>query len=69
VTGRFLSPSVSGGSGSPTAGNQAIPADNLPFSFRLIGRLKVPALVWAFGEIVRRHESLRTRFLEAGGGS
>src|SRR5262245_54585841 len=29
---------------------------------RLSGDLDVAALEWAFGEIVRRHESLRTRF-------
>ncbi|HEY0513939.1 MAG TPA: non-ribosomal peptide synthase/polyketide synthase, partial [Thermoanaerobaculia bacterium] len=37
---------------------------NLPLACRLRGRLKPGALVAALSEIVRRHEALRTRFLE-----
>jgi hypothetical protein len=39
------------------------PAYNLPFAFRIAGRLDAEALAAAFGAIVRRHESLRTRFV------
>ncbi|HKH45198.1 MAG TPA: amino acid adenylation domain-containing protein, partial [Thermoanaerobaculia bacterium] len=38
------------------------PAWNIPAACRLTGRLDLAALRWAFDEIVRRHESLRTRF-------
>jgi amino acid adenylation domain-containing protein len=38
------------------------PAYNLPAALRLRGRLAVPALAAALGEIVRRHEVLRTVF-------
>jgi len=38
------------------------PAWNIPSACRLTGRLDLAALRWAFDEIVRRHESLRTRF-------
>src|SRR5205807_9475866 len=41
-------------------------AYNLAFAFRLNGRLEVPALAAAMGEIVRRHEALRTTFRAAG---
>nr|QEO74481.1 condensation domain-containing protein [uncultured bacterium] len=37
-------------------------AYNLPAAFRCTGRLEVKALEQAFGEIVRRHETLRTTF-------
>ena len=38
------------------------PAYNQPAAFRLRGRLDRPALTAALGEIVHRHEGLRTRF-------
>ncbi len=37
-----------------------LPLFNLPFAFRLAGPLDPAALAQAFGDIVRRHESLRT---------
>ncbi len=40
---------------------------NLPAAVRLTGRLEVAALARALGEIVRRHEALRTRFAQRGG--
>jgi amino acid adenylation domain-containing protein len=40
---------------------------NLPFALRLRGALDVDALERSLGEIVRRHESLRTVFVEQGG--
>jgi amino acid adenylation domain-containing protein len=42
------------------------PAYNIPAAFTLSGRLSVPALARSFGEIVRRHETLRTTFPLAG---
>ncbi|HEU4595768.1 MAG TPA: amino acid adenylation domain-containing protein [Pyrinomonadaceae bacterium] len=42
-------------------------AYNLPAALRLTGRLDVAALERAFGELVRRHEILRTTFAEAEG--
>jgi acyl-CoA synthetase (AMP-forming)/AMP-acid ligase II/acyl carrier protein len=39
-----------------------LPQFNLPFAYRLRGRLNVPALERSLGEVVRRHESLRTGF-------
>jgi amino acid adenylation domain-containing protein len=42
-------------------------AYNLLNSVRLEGELNVPALVKSFGEMVRRHESLRTTFTAMGG--
>src|SRR5262249_11892500 len=39
-----------------------LPQFNLPFAYRLQGRLNIPALQRSFVEIVRRHESLRTAF-------
>ena len=42
-------------------------AYNLPFARHISGELDVAGLEWAFGEIVRRHESLRTRFESEGG--
>ncbi|HSF40732.1 MAG TPA: amino acid adenylation domain-containing protein, partial [Thermoanaerobaculia bacterium] len=44
------------------------PLYNLPQAVRLRGRLGVRALEWSLGEIVRRHESLRTTFAERDGG-
>ncbi|HVR98051.1 MAG TPA: condensation domain-containing protein, partial [Thermoanaerobaculia bacterium] len=41
------------------------PIYNLPVAARLIGALDVAALTAALGEIVRRHEALRTVFSEA----
>jgi len=43
-------------------------AYNLPLALRLDGRLEVPALRHALDEVVRRHEALRTRFVELPGG-
>ncbi len=43
------------------------PFYNVPLSLRLRGRLNVAALVATFGEIVRRHETLRTSFAAANG--
>jgi amino acid adenylation domain-containing protein len=40
---------------------------NLPFALRLRGALDVDALERSLGEIVRRHDALRTVFLEQGG--
>jgi amino acid adenylation domain-containing protein len=42
-------------------------AYNLPVALRLRGALDVAALAAALGEVVRRHEALRTTFAEAGG--
>ncbi len=43
------------------------PAYNIPGAFRLRGSLRVDALEAALGEIVRRHETLRTSFTSDGG--
>jgi non-ribosomal peptide synthetase component F/acyl carrier protein len=43
------------------------PAYNMPVALRLTGRLDEGALTASLGEIVRRHEILRTAFGEAGG--
>ena len=43
-------------------------AYNIPCSLRLGGALDVPALQHALAEIVRRHEGLRTRFVEGPAG-
>lgn len=50
--------------------NQLHPAScvyNIPFALHLNGRLDVPALELSLNEIVRRHESLRTRFVVVNG--
>jgi amino acid adenylation domain-containing protein len=39
-----------------------LPQFNLPFAYRLRGRLNVSALEQSFAEVVRRHEALRTGF-------
>jgi amino acid adenylation domain-containing protein len=39
-----------------------LPQFNLPFAWRLIGPLNVPALQRALAEVVRRHDSLRAAF-------
>ncbi|MFL5542922.1 MAG: amino acid adenylation domain-containing protein, partial [Longimicrobiaceae bacterium] len=41
---------------------------NIPVALRLSGALDVEALERALGEVVRRHEALRTTFEEQGGG-
>lgn len=43
------------------------PAYNMPGALLLEGRLDVPAFERALGEIVRRHESLRTSFFSLDG--
>ncbi|MDP6799043.1 MAG: amino acid adenylation domain-containing protein [SAR202 cluster bacterium] len=43
------------------------PAYNMPGSLLLEGRLDVPAFERALGELVRRHESLRTSFVRVDG--
>ncbi|MBR0821189.1 non-ribosomal peptide synthetase [Bradyrhizobium liaoningense] len=43
-----------------------LPLFNLPFAFRLQGPLDPATLAQAFGDIVRRHESLRTGFGRSG---
>ncbi|HKI01744.1 MAG TPA: amino acid adenylation domain-containing protein, partial [Thermoanaerobaculia bacterium] len=43
------------------------PFYNLPLTFRLSGPVSMAALELTFGEIVRRHEALRTRFVPRGG--
>jgi hypothetical protein len=42
-------------------------AYNMPAALQLDGELDVEALERSFGEIIRRHENLRTRFEEVGG--
>ncbi len=42
-------------------------AYNIPMAMRLRGRLDSPALVRALEALVRRHETLRTRFVDRGG--
>jgi acyl-CoA synthetase (AMP-forming)/AMP-acid ligase II/acyl carrier protein/NRPS condensation-like uncharacterized protein len=39
-----------------------LPQFNLPFAYRLQGRLNVPALERSLAEVMRRHDSLRTGF-------
>src|SRR5439155_10142479 len=43
-----------------------LPQFNLPFAYRLQGPLNVPALERSLAEVVRRHDSLRTRFVWVG---
>ncbi|HZF11058.1 MAG TPA: amino acid adenylation domain-containing protein, partial [Thermoanaerobaculia bacterium] len=43
------------------------PVYNIPAAVELRGRLERSALAAAFGEVVRRHEALRTTFAEVGG--
>jgi amino acid adenylation domain-containing protein len=40
---------------------------NIPTALALAGELSIPALAASLGEVVRRHEVLRTRFLDVGG--
>src|SRR5205085_5384975 len=42
-------------------------AYNIPYAVRLMGALDLEALQRAMGEVVRRHEVLRTRFVSRGG--
>ncbi|HEX8245846.1 MAG TPA: condensation domain-containing protein, partial [Longimicrobium sp.] len=48
--------------------NPGAAAYNIPVALRLAGPLEAPALERALGEIVRRHEALRTAFAVEGGG-
>ena len=43
------------------------PLYNVPCAMRITGRLDAPALEHSINEIIRRHESLRTRFTTTGG--
>ncbi|HZF09879.1 MAG TPA: non-ribosomal peptide synthase/polyketide synthase [Thermoanaerobaculia bacterium] len=40
---------------------------NIPLVLRLVGELDRAALAWSLGEVVQRHEVLRTRFIEVDG--
>ena len=62
------SPSPSSGSGSSTSSSRAAPAYNIPAAVRLDRRAR-RARPWraALGEVVRRHEALRTTFADADG--
>jgi len=42
-------------------------AYNMAAAVRLEGKLDQEALEWSFGELEKRHESLRTRFVNEGG--
>lgn len=44
-----------------------LPQFNLPFAYRLRGALNVDALEGSLSEVVRRHDSLRTRFARVDG--
>jgi len=44
-----------------------LPVYNEPFTIRLGGPIKVPALVQSFNDILRRHEALRTTFTTVDG--
>src|SRR6266516_5352402 len=44
------------------------PAYNLPYGYRLRGRLDPAALEEAFNEVIKRHEVLRTTFVIKDGG-
>jgi amino acid adenylation domain-containing protein len=50
-------------------GLPGLPQFNLPFAYRLRGRLNVPALEQSLACVTRRHESLRTSFAWADGRS
>ena len=54
--------SLRSGCGSSISWNRAAAHTTFPSAVRLAGRLDVEALEQAFGEIVRRHEALRTTF-------
>ena len=43
------------------------PTYNIPAAVRFLGRLRLPVLVRVLDEIVRRHETLRTTFVEKDG--
>ena len=59
---RCRSPSRRSGSGSCTRWSRRAPRYNMPWPRRLRGRLDAGALERALGELVRRHEALRTTF-------
>ncbi|MVT65637.1 AMP-binding protein [Bradyrhizobium pachyrhizi] len=40
-----------------------LPQFNLPFAYRLLGRLSIPVLERSLAEVVRRHDMLRTAFI------
>ncbi|WP_239134605.1 condensation domain-containing protein, partial [Rugosimonospora africana] len=48
-------------------GEQGAATYNMPIAVRLVGDLDVAALELALGDVVRRHESLRTIFVETDG--
>lgn len=43
------------------------PSYNMPFAFRIAGKLDIPALLKAFHRILRQHEILRSIFIECDG--
>ena len=65
ATGTCRSPSPSSGSGSSTSWSRAARPTTSRRRSRLAGRLDAAALGRALGEIVRRHEALRTTFAAA----
>ena len=60
------SPSPRSASGSSTAWRRATPAYNIPLALAAHGDLSLPALAAALGEMVRRHEALRTTYAARG---
>ena len=67
ATARCRSRSRRSGCGSWTGWSRGAPLYNIPAALRLRGALDAAALERALGEIVRRHEALRTTFREVDG--